>query len=249
MWYIDIEHKGEEYRGVYFTSYRPYDCGNNSWTDNTYQDDNGYNVSTVYWFKYEPISWTILNEMNGTAFILCDMIIDSQQYDYENRSYSSNYAESTIRAWLNETFLQTAFGAFEQSIIETTLVDNSAQSTANSSNRYICEDTSDKIFLLSYKEATNSAYGFSSDYNNNKAREKKTSDYAQAQGVVAYPNLSNAGSYAGNGSWWLRSPRDDYYSYLYEEYVMVVNVYGRCSGSGSADSTHTGVVPALWIRL
>ncbi|MCF0113210.1 MAG: InlB B-repeat-containing protein, partial [Bacilli bacterium] len=52
MWHADIEHAdGNKYRGVYFTSYRPYYTTYSSSASNSYQDDNGYNTNTVYWFK------------------------------------------------------------------------------------------------------------------------------------------------------------------------------------------------------
>ncbi len=241
MWYIDVEKDGEKYRGVYFTSYRPYYCDSNYPSDDTYQDENGYNVSTVYWFKYEPISWTVLEETNGTALIFCDMIIDSQQYDYdESGSYSNNYANSTIRAWLNETFLQTAFGALEQAIIETTLVNNTPASTSSNMNPNACENTNDKIFLLSYKEATNSAYGFSSYDDYDALRQKKMTDYAQSQGGA----LSDSSSYLDNGFWWLRSP-----SYSGSLTMSCVAENGSGNVVVYANCTAYGVVPALRIRL
>ena len=48
MWYIDLTYSGEKYRGVYFTSYRPYWTDEISSAGNSYQDDNGYSTSTVY---------------------------------------------------------------------------------------------------------------------------------------------------------------------------------------------------------
>ncbi len=231
MWYIDIEEGGEKYRGVYFTSYRPYYPTNSSSTSNTYQDDNGYKASNIYWFKYEPISWTILNENNGTALILCDMIIDSQQFDYDG-SYSNNYAESTIRKWLNETFLNTAFNELQKEIILTTKVDNSVASTGYSSNPYACENTEDKVFLLSYKELT-------TYLTTNASRMKKTTDYAQAQG--AYTSTSS--SYLGNGYWWLRSPGSSNSNYARHVY------YGGFNYSFIVYYTDRGVVPALQIQL
>ena len=226
MWYIDVTNGNDKYRGVYFASYRPYCTGYSSSADYTHQDDNGYTVSTVYWFKYEPISWTILSEdtANGTALILCDMIIDSQQFDF----YSINYAESTIRGWLNETFYNAAFNDLQKQMIITTTVDNGLS----------WENTQDKIFLLSYQDVTNSNYGFSSDYysTDDTARQKKTTDYAQAQG--AYTSTSS------NGYWWLRSPYY-YYSGVGEE-VYTVGTGRACNYPNYTDF---GVVPALQIRL
>lgn len=250
MWYIDVEQGGEKYRGVYFTFYRPYYTTTTS--SNTYQDNNGYTTSTVYWFKYEPISWTILSEntTDGTALILCDMIIDSQEYyitDSGTRTidgktvYPNNYAHSTIRKWLNETFYNTAFSELQQQIILTTTVDNSAASTGYSSNSYACENTQDKIFLLSAQEVRNTAYGFaSSTSTNDTARIKKTTDYAQAQG--AYTSTST--DYAGNGRWWLRSP-----NYYNSNAARDVNFDGYVNRSDRANDTSYGVVPALWIQL
>ena len=79
MWYIDVEYSGAKYRGVYFTSYRPYWCTSSSSSSNGYQYTNGYYTSTVYWFKYEPIKWQILEEADGYATILADLALDSQQ--------------------------------------------------------------------------------------------------------------------------------------------------------------------------
>ena len=119
-------------------------------------------------------------------------------------------------------------------MILTTTVDNSAESTGYSSNSYACENTEDKIFLLSYQDVINANYGFLSD----NTRQKKTTDYAQAHG--AYTNTSN--SYAGNGMWWLRSPSAKWLE------VLIVDSNGS-SFSYYTDFTFVGVVPALQIRL
>lgn len=226
MWYIDIENDGEKYRGVYFTSNRLNHCSNQNISPSSPQKDNGYTTGIRYWFKYEPISWTILNESDGTAFILCDMIIDSQQFDY----LTNDYAESTIRKWLNETFYETAFDELQREIIITTTVDNSTESTGYINNPYVCEDTQDKVFLLSRHEAYK--------YVNSTTRQKKTTDYAKSQGVISWTSY-------GNGSWWLRSPgNSDRYSAIDIDYGgQISNFY--CD----VYYTYMGVVPALNIQL
>ena len=80
-------------------------------------------------------------------------------------------------------------------MIITTTVDNSPASTGDSSNPYVCDDTSDKVFALSYSEATNSSYGFSSS----GGRLAYATDYAKQKGV--YVN--------GGALYWLRSPYSD----------------------------------------
>lgn len=235
MWYIDLEYSGEKYRGVYFTSYRPYYTLYSSSTSNSYQDDNGYSTGTVYWFKYEPIKWRILTESDGKAMILSELMLDSQQYDYDG-SYSNNYANSTIRRWLNDTFYNTAFGELQQAIIETTEVDNSAYSTGYSSNQYACANTFDKVFLLSYMEVLNSSYGFSTSSSSSSTRQKQGSDYCKAQGSLTDSN--------GNGNWWLRSPNN-----VSSDRAGRVDYDGSLGSFSSVYYTSNGVVPALVICL
>lgn len=243
MWYIDIENDGERYRGVYFTNYRPYYTTYSSWSGNSYQDDNVYSTNTVYWFKYEPIKWQILEEKDGKAFLLCDIAIDSQNYYISSNGntrtidgktvYENNYMYSTIRSWLNDTFYNTAFSELQKELIQTTLVDNSASSTGYSSNSYACTNTNDKIFLLSYKEVT--SYGLT-----DSSRVRKSTDYAKSQGCWA----STSSGYVGNCWWWLRSP----YS-RNSRYARSIDYYGYVYCSNSVDSAYYGVVPALWIAL
>ena len=240
MWYIDIVNENDKYRGVYFTSFRPQSTESHS--ENYIQQLYGYDINAVYWFKYEPISWTILSEdsSEGTALILCDMIVDSQAYHISSETriingvtvYPSNYAHSTIRTWLNTVFYETAFNDLQKQIILSTTIDNSEISTGYPPNEYACEDTNDKIFLLSTVEANNSDYGL-----NDTTRQKKATDYAKVQGVA----MSYEEDYNGNGWWGLRSPalpRD------------TIGIYfsGQILG-GDVYRTFKGVLPALQIKL
>ncbi|MBQ7769647.1 MAG: hypothetical protein IJ373_00480, partial [Clostridia bacterium] len=253
MWYQDVEYGGSKYRGVYFSSYRPY-CTKNCSSSQTHQDDNGYATSTLYWFEYECLNWTILDENDGEYFLLCNSIIDSQEYYHSTSSrtingktvYANNYAESNIRRWLNETFYETAFNELQQSLIQTTMVDNSAKSTNpygqdNGVNNNACENTNDKIFLLSTEEVKNSNYGFVSEPNaGDTVRRRQTSDYAQCQGAYTY----SGGSYDGNGQWWLRS-RD----FSGDDCASGVNLAGNADYGIGVYSTEVGVVPALKLVL
>lgn len=185
--------------------------------------------------------------------------------------HPNNYKYSQIRAYLNgldyyygdilgsivkktdytdKGFLQTAFTAEAQNLIMVTTVDNSAASTTDSGNNldeateYACEDTKDKIFLLSLKEAT--SYGFSAYNEGGKgdARIRKTTDYAKA-------NYAYQSSFAGcGGYWWLRSPgyKGVYYD---KDIARIVHHGGNASTSEYVynNSSGDGVVPALSISL
>lgn len=187
----------------------------------------------VYYFKVEPIRWRILSEENGEVFLLCDSVIAAHQYDAQN----NKYAMSDIRLWLNSTFYETAFDDFQKLIILITEVDNSMASAGSTSNSSVNENTHDRIFLLSYAEATNSEYGFTE----NKTRRMLTSDYSRATG--AGMNTSSY-SYYGNGEWWLRSPITPGTGF-----ARVVGHSGESSGGININATSLGVVPALRIRL
>lgn len=240
MWYIDLTYNGEKYRGVYFTSYRPNYTTNSSSAGNSSQDDNGYNTGMVYWFKYEPIKWRILSEYNGNALILCEMIIDSQEYYSSSSSgksthnggwgYANNYALSNIRKWLNDTFYNTAFTASEKNIIIRTTVSNSSRYTT-----FACANTQDYVFLRSEQEV--STAGDYSSYDT--TRRKKNTDYAKCQGAYT----STDGSYYDNGCWWLRSPSNN------DSLAYVVYYYGNVDYISKVVSTGNGVVPALKIKL
>lgn len=137
---------------------------------------------------------------------------------HEDGSYANNYAKSDIRKWLNNEFLEQAF-YYDDSLIQETVVDNSAKSTGYSSNPYACQDTTDKIFLLSYEEATSERYNL----NTNESRIRK---------------------YDGTSCWWwLRSPND------YDDTSVRSVGSGGGPNNLSKVHITDGVVPALRISL
>ncbi len=242
---MDTDNDGKnEYRAVKFTQYRPYWTGETSSKSYSYQDENGYEPNKVYYFKYEPLTWRVLDASNG--LIMSENIIDSQAYQnfiYYNGSnyynskdctnYASDWATSSIKKWLNEDFYNTAFTENQKSkILET---HNENKSTYSST--YDSADTDDKIFLLSYYDAINSAYGFSSSYSvYDTARQMKGTDYAKCQGLYVYNNADS--SYNGTSWWWLRSPRDS-------SGATDVDGGGWASYSCGVGGTCGGILPAL----
>ncbi len=187
----------------------------------------------------------------------------------ETTVYPNNYKYSQIRAYLNgltyyndslveqtsydeNGFLQKAFTTSAQDLIETTTVDNSAASTTDSTGaldeatNYACDNTSDKIFLLSEQEVTTSTYGFAA-YNvyfgdtngtTESSRIRQTTDYAKAN--YAYQrNTSGHG-----GWWWLRSPYYSNSSY----YARDVFSNGNGFSQFNVDISEYGVCPALCVE-
>ncbi len=194
-------------------------------------------------FKVEPVLWRVL-EVSGdkTALMLSEKILDGGvPFNPDSGlEWASWWSESQIRKFLNGkeyvesvsadvtkikvrnlkgySFYGKAFSVGEGSGIISTDVDNSSvyeDSTVTSG-----PNTTDKIFLLSYAEAGNSAYGFV----DSNSRKTELSDYGVAQGVNK--NTVDNKKY---GFWWLRSPGSfvDYASciysdgYLYYDYVSI----------------------------
>ena len=90
-------------------------------------------------------------------------------------------------------------------------------------------DTEDKVFLLSEKEAETL-------FSNDDERIAKATEYAEKSGV--YVNEEKA------AYWWLRSPGDDRYC------AAVVNSDGWVYGDGSrVNGSDDGVRPALHLHL
>ena len=201
MEYADMDINGDganDHRAVRFTQYKSYSTGEPSSSDRSHQYDNGYTINNIYYFKYEPLKWQVLDPKKG--LVLSKSIIDSQAYSntvyingtdaYGNPAYWNNasytnyandYATSSIRKWLNEDFYNTAFTpAQKQNILPTTL-DNKAYSTNHS--EYDSVSTTDNIFLLSYSEVQNTSYGFTDNTHSTETRNAVGTDYAKVQGL------------------------------------------------------------------
>ena len=184
--FADFFFNGNKYRAVKFPRYRVTYTYQAPGAANSYQDDNGYTTDVTYYFKYEPLTWRVLDPSAG--FVMCENVIDSQAYQntilkigeeyYKTGSstvYANNYKESSIRAWLNDHFYNTAFTNAQKAVIKSTTIDNSALTDYS---KYNSASTTDKIFLLSNSDARNSDYGFSSN-----TRKAKGTDYAKCQGL------------------------------------------------------------------
>ena len=236
MLYKDIPYNGSKYRAVKINQYRPYITGlTSSYSD---QDDNGYYAGNIYYFKYEPLTWRVLDPAEG--YVMCNKIIDSQAYQsliyydgnhyYNNKSctnYAHDWVTSSLRQWLNSNFYDAAFTAEEKSLIGISHLKNRSAETSI----YDSEDTDDKIFPISHDDAINNVYGFSSNAGAyDTARQMKGTNYAKSQGL---------GVASDGTSWWrLRSA---YYS---------INTDGIKTGSWAGNRTYVdftsfGVVPAF----
>ncbi len=174
----------------------------------------------------EEIAWKVLAVENGKALLISEKILDTEPYNVEQETVT--WETCSLRTWLNNDFLTSAFTSNEEtSIVATTIInnDNTIYHTDGGN------DTNDRIFLLSYEEAIKY-------FANDAARIAQGTDFAKSKGL----SFSESGFYFGNSLWWLRSPGDvpDGAGYVgHDGRVYNVSVY--ITGSGAR--------PALWINL
>ena len=187
----------------------------------------------------EPIKWRVLSVHGNDAFLLADQNLDAKPYN--NAHTNVTWATCTLRAWLNGTFLNTAFTSAEQAAIKNTMV-------VNDDNPYGTEggvNTNDKVYLLSIAEASNATYAFTADTLYSKNRMATNTVYAKERGAYTSPGNDK---YGGNGWWWLRSP--GYSPGASSGLAAGVQVDGNTNVNGShVNSGRSAVRPALHLNL
>ena len=191
---------------------------------------------TIIWGNYEQdndlsngqefIEWLVLSRDSDRILVISLYGLDCIPY---NESWSSvTWDKSSLRNWLNEDFLTSAFSPEERDRILAVTVNADKNPKYGISSG---KPTEDMVFLLSIQEAN--SYFSSAD-----ARACSPTDYANAQGCRDHP-----------GWWWLRTPgkseRDaacvNGSGNIYENGIQVKHVDGGWRSPA--------VRPAIWISL
>lgn len=173
--------------------------------------------------KKEPIEWRVLAVKGGKALVISQYALDCKKYNEKRESTS--WEKCTLRKWLNSDFLNSAFDSTEQNLIQVSNVtaDKNPKSSTDQGN-----DTKDKVFLLSVKEAEQY-------FKNDEDRECNPTKFAINNGAYQYQ---------GRCWWWLRSLGD------YRRNPTLVDPSGSVDYYGSSVGSNYGEVrPALWINL
>ena len=168
--------------------------------------------------------------------MLAENILISRAYD---EGHHNNYANSGIRAWLNDEFVQTAFSVYERVFMRQRLCANDLASTGYTSNPNTCPATNDFVFLLSVQELLTKKYGFdTSDKADDGARRKLVTDYARALGS----GISDR--YPGTFHWWTRSSAS-----FDVRYARPVESTGGLNLSDFTSANYIGIVPAIFVNM
>jgi hypothetical protein len=114
-WYRDDVVNGKKYRAVYFVKYRSlYDVRQSDIPSNN-QRSWQYMPGKIYCFSFDPILWNVTNMSMYSAVLVSSVGLDSVAFN--SASLDNYWIHSTLRQWLNESFLETAFSESEREIL------------------------------------------------------------------------------------------------------------------------------------
>lgn len=161
----------------------------------TYEQDNDLSNGP------EDIEWLVINvpkyaDSEDEIFAISRYVLDCQPY--HSTETNTTWETCTLRSWLNNDFLNTAFTFEEQQVII-----NSEQ-FANPNPDYPFtkqgNNTYDKVFLLEISDFT---YGAFYPFCNTDEILGIPTNYAISKGLVTYSEIELNGRYPCE--WWLRT--------------------------------------------
>ena len=172
----------------------------------------------------KPIEWIVMKKEGNQVLLLSKYVLDAKPYNEELEAVT--WETSDIRQWLNNEFYTTAFNKTEKAKIQTSLIKNEDNSEYGTSGG---NDTEDKVFLLSEKEAETL-------FSNWEERIAKATEYAQKSGVCVDEKKRSV--------WQLRTPADE------SDGAAAVSFYGSVDTYGYVvDCRDEGMRPALYLNL
>lgn len=178
----------------------------------------------------EEIEWLVIAKEKERILVVSRYALDCKPYNTEDADVT--WETSSLRSWLNNDFINTAFSDEEKEWIPTVTV----PADENPEWDYFTDSgnaTQDKVFLLSIAEANKY---FDSD----SERQCKSTNYVAANGVTE--------NHSGFCVWWLRTPGADQDRVACVYYGGGIDMQGP-SAQHNAGSTDPAVRPALWIDL
>jgi len=170
----------------------------------------------------EPIEWIILDIDEDKALLISRYALDVKPFNQQRQS--TTWENSSIREWLNNSFLDEAFTEKEQAEV---LITNVAAGSNPSYETNTGSDTKDKVFLLSISEVEE-FIRFDED------RVCRVTEYAKNQ-LYETNDVCN---------WWLRSPGNETSRAAAVYNDGFVNYFGFY-----VELSDFAVRPAVWVDL
>lgn len=177
----------------------------------------------------DPIEWLVLAKNGRRLLLISRYGLDNVPYNTPREDTA--WSECSLRRWLNDTFLNKAFTDEEQQYIQDTRVTADINPSSAYRDTWQGRDKTDKVFLLSAKEAR-------TYFKSNADRACQATDYAKFAGSnKAYTDKGN-----GNCWWWLRT------SGIASDYATNILWTGEVDYSGNLVSHSYGAVrPSIWV--
>ena len=171
----------------------------------------------------EAIEWLVLDKRDDKALVISKYALECQPYN--TNDINVTWETCSLRTWLNNDFINTAFSDNERSVIPTVMVsaDENPDYNTDPGNA-----TQDRVFLLSVKELMKY-------FDSNDTRLCKATKYV-VKGDLYVSDL-------GRHCWWSRTPGGD------SACVAGVRSQGSVSEYGSIATSSYGVRPAMWIDI
>lgn len=212
--------------------------------------DNGY------FYRFEPILWTIKEEEDGKILLASDYVIEvsdfKKEYSYDTSSgeyviggggYACAWEESDLRQFLNAEFLISAFDENQRGMIAPAANDNGAESNYYKDKAHANgNETTDFVFVAAYGEL----FGEDEATEGGDERIVTATDYAIGSGIGL-----KEGYGTGAAKYYTRSAGRT------SKNAGIIGVDGSFLTDGALyagkdDSGRTvdgiGVVPRVWVK-
>ncbi len=177
------------------------------------------------------IEWLILDKIDDRVMLLSKNVIDF--LPAHKKSDRVTWETCSLRKWLNTDFINTSFTEEEQQWIMPTVL--KADTTMSDLFCNICNDTEDRVFLLSAKEC----YKY---FTTDASRAVNTTPYANTKRNEKGKGLINIDNF--RHSWLLRNdstPRNESKTVFSDGCVSVFTIFkNREIG---------GLRPAMWVNI
>ena len=185
----------------------------------------------------EPLEWIVLSKNDSELLVLSKYAIDCRAFYEDENDYT--WEKSSIRQWLNNDFISSAFKNGEIDYINETLVSGKYTKLRDADEN----DTMDRIFLLSTEDMNNTEYGFSENWHKKDINRRcSPTAYAVAHGAQEKDDKYKTENEENTCDWWLRTVG------YYKSNHASVNHYGEVLVDAIAYETNA-IRPAMTIKI
>lgn len=203
-----------------------------------------YDQDSYLYNGKEEIEWTILDEQGDKILVITSYFLDHKPFNEHESMEAVNWENSSLRKWLNDEFLYTAFTEEERNAILDTVIEE-----ADCGN-----PTTNKLFCLSRDEYEKYfAEGGFFNHKDSPVGTKNKDRFPDAAEKFNIKGLDQKVQFAAE-EWWLRTKEfvDEPDGSIIDDHYAVCTVPWSESNYAEADRSRSVSVdywvrPAMWI--